>query len=177
MGCQQQVHFISDDAYRAMVERDFTEKRRLLAGAPEGLWAVFDTLKNREERGAMAFLYAYSPLIDMAMHDGAFFLEHVRASFRAREEMAWGKDIPEEVFRHFVLPIRGGKENLDRFRIAFYEELKERVKGCASMEAAALEINHWCRERVIYQPTNARTFSPMATRDNAYGRRGAFVRP
>ena len=60
------------------------------------------------------------------------------------------KDIPEDIFRHFVLPVRGGKENLDTARIVFYKELKERVAACESMEKAALEVNHWCHEHVIY---------------------------
>lgn len=49
------------------------------------------------------FLYAYSPLIDLSgEHCGAFLLDHVRHSFKVREEMPWGKEIPEIIFRHFV---------------------------------------------------------------------------
>ena len=40
------------------------------------------------------------------------------------------------------------------------------------MEKAALEVNHWCHEHVIYKPTNARTRSPLATMLTAYGRCG-----
>lgn len=65
-----------------------------------------------------------------------------------------------------------GKENLDSARVVFYEELKERVAACGSMEKAALEVNHWCHEHVIYKPTNARTSSPLATKQRAYGRCG-----
>ena len=44
--------------------------------------------------------------------------------FRARVEMPWGDSIPEDIFRHFVLPVRVNNENLDESRMVFYEELK-----------------------------------------------------
>jgi len=167
----EEKHFITDPIYRKMVEQDFQKKKEVL-GASENLYAVFDSPMTGEEREALMFLYAYSPLIDVSFSGGEFFLENVRMSFRAREEMPWGKEVPEDIFRHFVLPIRGGKENLDSARMVFYEELKERVAACGSMEEAALEVNHWCHENVIYKPTNARTSSPLSTRRRAYGRCG-----
>ena len=43
--------------------------------------------------------------------------------------MSWGKNVTDELFRHFVLPIRVNNENLDDSRKVFYGELKERVKA------------------------------------------------
>lgn len=40
------------------------------------------------------------------------------------------------------------------------------------MEEAALEVNHWCHEKAIYKPTNARTCSPLTMTTTAYGRCG-----
>lgn len=168
----EEKHFMTDSAYREMVERDFQKKKSVLEGNPGNLFAVFDSPMSTEEREALIFLYAYSPLIDISFSGGDFLLKNVRWAFQAREEMPWGKDIPEDIFRHFVLPVRGGKENLDTARVVFYQELKERVAACESMEKAALEVNHWCHERVIYKPTNARTRSPLATMLTAYGRCG-----
>ena len=37
-------------------------------------------------------------------HPGDYYLENVRLSKQTRDEMPWGKEIPDEVFRHFVLP-------------------------------------------------------------------------
>ena len=163
---------MTDPGYRKMVEQDFQKKKKVLEGNPGNLFAVFDSPMSVEEREALMFLYAYSPLIDLSCSGGDFLLENVRWAFQAREAMPWGKDIPEDIFRHFVLPVRGGKENLDTARIVFYKELKERVATCESMEKAALEVNHWCHEHVIYKPTNARTRSPLATMLTAYGRCG-----
>lgn len=168
----EEKHFMTDPGYRKMVEQDFQKKKKVLEGNPGNLFVVFDSPMSVEEREALMFLYAYSPLIDLSFLGGDFLLKNVRWAFQAREAMPWGKDIPEDIFRHFVLPVRGGKENLDTARIVFYKELKERVATCESMEKAALEVNHWCHEHVIYKPTNARTRSPLATMLTAYGRCG-----
>lgn len=53
----------------------------------------------------------------------------------------------------------------------FFKELKERVKGMG-MKDAILEVNHWCHERVTYQPSDGRTSAPLATIRSAYGRCG-----
>lgn len=171
-GCERKKHFISDGEYRRMVEYDFEQKKQMLADAPEDLFVVFNRPLTLEEKEALAFLYAYSPFIDLTEYGGDFLLENVRASFKARAEMPWGKEIPEAIFRHFVLPLRGSNESLDSSRVVFYEELKDRVKHCKTMEEAALEVNHWCHEKVIYKPTNARTCSPLTMTTTTYGRCG-----
>lgn len=169
--CEKE-HFITDSSYRKMVEADFQEKKAVFGESGAALFDVFNTEMTLAEREALMFLYAYSPLIDISFSGGEFLLDNVRLAFRAREEMPWGQDVPEDIFRHFVLPVRGGKENLDTARAVFYRELRERVAACETLEKAALEVNHWCHENVIYKPTNARTSSPLATRQRAYGRCG-----
>lgn len=170
--CQKKRHFINDPEYRRMVETDFETKKKILTGSPEDLFAVFRQPMNEEEREALEFLYAYSPLVDISMYGGEFLLENVRMSLKVREEMPWGREVPEDIFRHFVLPVRGSNESLDSSRMVFYKELRDRVKKCATMEEAALEVNHWCHEKAIYQPTNARTCSPLTMTTTAYGRCG-----
>lgn len=171
-GCGREKHFITDKEYRNTVEQDFQAKQQLLANAPENLFAVFDQSLTLEEREALQFLYAYSPLIDLTYTDGDFLLSNVRHTFRVREEMPWGKEIPEAIFRYFVLPVRGSNESLDSSRMVFYRKLRDRVLKCKTMEDAALEVNHWCHEKAIYKPTNARTVSPLAMMSTAYGRCG-----
>ena len=168
----EEKHFITDSRYREMVERDFQKKREVLTENSNELFAVFQNTKSCEEREALMFLYAYSPLVDISFSGGELLLKNVRGALKAKKEMPWGERIPEDIFRHFVLPVRGGKEYLDSARQVFYGELRERVMNCGSMEEAALEVNHWCHEHVIYRPTNARTSSPLATKRTAYGRCG-----
>lgn len=117
------------------------------------------------------FLYAYMPIGDVTDYSGDYYLENVRLSGQTRTEMPWGDLIPDELFRHFVLPIRVNNENLDDSRRVFYGELKDRVKHL-SMKDAILEVNHWCHEKVVYRPSDARTSSPLASVKTAYGRCG-----
>ena len=67
--------------------------------------------------------------------------------------------------------MRVNNESLDLSRPVFYKELKDRVKGM-SMEDAILEVNHWCHEKATYQPSDARTSSPLSTVSQAIGRCG-----
>ncbi|MDR0940221.1 MAG: transglutaminase-like domain-containing protein [Mediterranea sp.] len=163
-------HFLEDEAYRAQVYEDLEEKKQAL---PRGdlFAALSDDSLSVYEREALAFLYAYMPIGDITDYPSSYYLENLRLTERTRAEMPWGKKISDELYRHFVLPIRVNNENLDDARQAFHAELKSRVQGL-SMKDAILEVNHWCHEKVVYRPSDARTSSPMATVKTAYGRCG-----
>lgn len=168
-GCKEPSHLITDKKVRKQTERDFTIKK---AELPHGeLFSIFEKPMTEIEKEAMKFLYAYMPLGDIADYTGEFYLENIRYTLLAKEEMPWGEIIPEDIFHHFVLPIRVNNENLDESRKVFYEEIKERIKGL-SMHDAVLEINHWCHEKVTYMPSDRRTSSPLASIKTAYGRCG-----
>ena len=167
--CTNNKHLISDAAERNAVQQDFETRRSKLSHGD--LFQVFEQPMSDEQREALTFLYAYMPLGDITDYSGEYYLENIDYSLKAREEMPWGKTIPEREFRHFVLPVRVNNENLDDSRKVFYEELKDRVKGL-SLHDAVLEVNHWCHEKVIYTPSDARTSSPLASVKTAYGRCG-----
>ena len=164
----QENHFIADETYRARVEQAFDKKMECIANK---FYHPDSISMTDEEREAMMFLYAYMPLADITDYSADFHLANVRAAFRTRMEMEWGKNVPELLFRHFVLPVRVNNEALDLLRIVFYKELKKRVQGM-TMYDAILEVNHWCHEHVTYQPSDGRTLSPLATVKTAIGRCG-----
>ena len=163
-----QGQFISDTNYRNTVENIFKERVKTVGKT------FYDTQKEKltvDEQEALKFLYAYMPLADVTDYPTSFFADNVRMAFKAREEMPWGKNVPELLFRHFVVPIRVNNEALDNARSVFYNELKDRIKGM-SMTDAIIEVNHWCHEKVTYQPSDARTSAPLATLKTATGRCG-----
>ena len=163
-----QRHFVADGDLRTKVERDFHEKIKLVG---QQFFQTDGLNVSAEETEALKFLYAYMPVADITDYSTAFHLANVRATMQARESMEWGKKVPDLLFRHFVLPLRVNNENLDLSRIVFFKELKERVRGM-SMKDAILEVNHWCHERVTYQPSDGRTLSPLACVKTAIGRCG-----
>jgi len=160
---------ISNPAYLEMVEEAFELKKVFIDN--DSLFSIFEKCKGKREREALMFLYAYMPIGDIADYNPDLFLEAVRHSFKMRREMPWGKSIPEDIFRHFVLPLRANNEALDSSRVLFYKELKSRVKNL-SLYDAVIEVNRWCQEKVVYTPSDERTSSPLATVRTAYGRCG-----
>ncbi|MBF1067907.1 MAG: transglutaminase domain-containing protein, partial [Porphyromonadaceae bacterium] len=100
----QQAKAVKQTSAKSQLQQDFLRKKQAF---PRGdLFRIFDSSLFAEERDALTFLYAYMPTNDLIDRDGAYFLENVRSSLQARQEMPWGKQIPEREWRHFVLPIR-----------------------------------------------------------------------
>ena len=157
LSCQSK-YYVSD--YQARMEAN-DEALKPFMTLPEGITA--------QEKDALQFLYAYMPLADVTDYTAEFYLANVRKSLQAREEMPW--KATEREFRHFVLPLRTNNEDLDSARLVFYDELKPRVEKL-SMKDAILEVNHWCHEKMTYQPSDGRTHAPMASLKNALGRCG-----
>lgn len=155
---------------RDTVEKDFLSRR-----GEKSTKAILDKVSKlkmtSDELMAMKFLYSYMPLPDMTDYSIDYYKMNVDYALRARKEMPWGATVPDREFYHFVLPVRVNNENLDESRKVFFEELRQRVAGM-SMRDAALEVNHWCHEKVTYRPSDSRTSSPLASVKTAFGRCG-----
>ena len=152
------------------VEKDF-QARKADSSVSNILTSVENLGLTGDAELAMKFLYAYMPISDAADYSVDFYKMNVDYALRTRTEMDWGQRVPDREFFHFVLPVRINNENLDESRKVFFEELKQRVKGM-SMRDAALEVNHWCHEKVTYRPSDSRTSSPLASVKTAFGRCG-----
>jgi transglutaminase-like putative cysteine protease len=170
--CKKEKHFLKNESYRKQVQEQFEKRKEEAKNRKEALFSVFEKENlNLEQREALEFLYAYMPLCDLADYDGEFFLNQVNAAFRARDYFSWSKTIPDDIFQHFVLVYRINNEYLDTARTVFFKELKDRVKHL-SMYDAALEVNHWCHEKVTYKSSGARTSAPLALVKTSWGRCG-----
>ena len=141
----------------------------LLAAATIAATQTITALPDETE--AMKFLYDSMPLSDRLMKSEQYYLDNVKVSLRAADDLPWVSDIPEDIWYHFVLPVRSNNETIDDFRTTYYEELRDRVKGM-TMHDAALEVNHWLHEKVTYEPSDSRTSAPAATIRTAKGRCG-----
>lgn len=169
---REEKHFLKEKAYRETVYAQFEKRKQQAKHRHEALFSLLDREDlSLEQKEALQFLYAYMPLCDLADYDGDFFLQQVDAALLARDYFPWGRSVPDDLFRHFVLVYRINNENLDTARMVFFEELKDRVKDL-SMYEAALEVNHWCHEKVTYRGTDARTSAPLALVRTAWGRCG-----
>ena len=151
------------------LDRDYSKKR--FSVNDRSLFLVVDTVKNKELKQALKFLYAYMPLGDISDYDASLYVDAAKISIASKYSTEWGPEIPEEIFRHFVLPLRVNNESLDSSRVIMNRELMPRIKGL-SIEKAILEVNHWCHQYVVYSPSDERTSSPLATMRNGDGRCG-----
>jgi len=164
-------HLIVDKKLRNQIREDYQARAELYSPVRGDLFGIVDTVKDYARREAIEFLLAYMPLSDLAVYQPESLLAEIDVALRTREEMPWGPSVPDNIFLNFVLPSRVNNENPDNFRIVCYDELKSRIKGLDA-SGAALEINHWCHEKVAYQPSDIRTSSPLATILSARGRCG-----
>ena len=128
-------------------------------------------LSAQTEAESLAFLYKNMSTPDSVDYPKSYWQKQVRMALKARSQMAWGRSVPRWEFEHFVLPVRVNNEALDDAREIIYKELAPRLKGL-TMEQAALEVNHWCHEKVSYRPSDGRTSAPLATMRNSIGRCG-----
>ncbi|MDO3411735.1 transglutaminase domain-containing protein [Saccharibacillus sp. CPCC 101409] len=158
-------------AQRAAIEEKFASRRKLAAGRDEELFGIFAGPLSEEEEWALKFLYANMPVNDLADYDGELFLIQVRHALEMRSRMPWGAAVPDELFLHYVLPVRINNERLEDYRSVIAAELADRVSGL-SMTDAVLETNYWCYEKATYTGSDARTISPLGMMRSAKGRCG-----
>ncbi|MDX2414617.1 MAG: transglutaminase-like domain-containing protein, partial [Bacteroidales bacterium] len=163
---------VKEENYIMYIEEGFEVSKDIANKRASELFASIDESLSENELLALKFYFAAMPLSDLADYNGDFFLENIRLSLRARNDYPWLKKLPDDIFLHFVLPIRVNNENLDSFRLKYYDELKQRLVNINDIEKAALEINHWCHEKVSYQSADIRTSGPESTLLSARGRCG-----
>lgn len=59
-----------------------------------------------EKNDYVAFLYRYMPASDSVDYSRDYWERQVAMSQKARQEMPWGKIVPETEWCHFVVPVR-----------------------------------------------------------------------
>jgi poly(3-hydroxybutyrate) depolymerase len=117
------------------------EKALARAGGnrPELEKALTEVAHN--ERPGMAFLVAHMPDRDLRALKADFLLANTRLAYRARRELPWGKDIPDDVFLNDVLPYANVDERRDDWRQAFFDLCLPLVKDCKTPAEAAVKLN------------------------------------
>lgn len=120
---------------------------------------------------AIKWIYANSPLSDLANYDFEIFQSCAEHGVFLRENSPFAKDLPEDIFLNYVLHVRVNEEELCDCRKFFYGLLADRVNSL-SMHDAIIEANYWNAENVMYQATDSRTISALGAYYSAYGRCG-----
>ena len=162
----QNVIKSTEEKFNTLLSKAGTKQQEILAKLAE-------TEKTLGEDVAFAtkWIYANSPLSDIANYDFELFRNTAEHGVYLRSNSPFAKDLPEDIFLNYVLHIRVNEEDLCDCRKLFYGILKDRVEHL-SMHDAIIETNYWNAENVMYQLTDIRTISALGAYYSAYGRCG-----
>lgn len=111
------------------------------AGDRRGDWQTALKSVDDQYKVAMEFLVSNMPASDLKKVSPEFLLGNVKLAYTAREQVAWGKDIPESIFLNDVLPYCNVDEPRDPWRKEFYERFIELAKSCKTPAEAARKLN------------------------------------
>lgn len=106
---------------------------------------------------------------DLAVFTPEMLKKNVELALKTKE-FAFTKEIPIDVFKHFVLPLRISQEPFEDWREPFYNELKEKVKNITNLEEAAVIVDLYTTEQVYFKQTSGRDQAPLTTKKRGYGR-------
>ena len=104
--------------YWAAVRQDYLNRQDITEEIRDqvGTYNLKTAEQSRSIYRYLIFLYAYMPQSDLAEYDFEFFEDQVKVAMEAKQTFSWGKTIPEDIFRHFVVVYRVNNENLDTAR-------------------------------------------------------------
>lgn len=124
-----------------------------------------------DERTLMELCYGTLPSSDIGSIDFDTLRSYAAHAMLLYNEYEAVRNLPEDIFLHFVFYPRINSENLVDCRSFFYNKLKN-VWDIPDASERVLAVNRWCAEHVTYQASDDRTESPMAAYYSGYGRCG-----
>lgn len=120
-----------------------------------------DRYYNRVKR----FMPAASEVSDENMRAHAEYMARIRRC------IPWQKEIPEDVFETYALPMHVNDEPVVPCAKLFGERLLPLIEG-HSLRESALAVNYWCMENVAYQFNDAPTADVFTVFKRGHGRCG-----
>ncbi len=95
----------------------------------------------KEQRAGMAFLVEHMSEADLKSLKAEFLIANAKLAYRARDEMPWGRDIPEDLFFNDVLPYANVDEKRDAWRQEMLDLCTPMVNGCKTPTEVAMALN------------------------------------
>ncbi len=111
------------------------------------------------------------PASDAALVPREVLLSYVRHGLLLRQQSPYCRQVPEDIFLHYVFYPRVNSEALVDCRPFFHERLAPVVAGLSDVEAA-LAVNRWCAAQMTYESTDERTIDPLTAYHCGLGRCG-----
>lgn len=111
------------------------------------------------------------PGLDLARVSPEVLLSYVDHGLFLRAHSPYCRDIPEDLFLHYVFYPRINNEEIVDCRPFFYQKTFARIHGLSPLDAA-MELNCWCASHMTYESTDSRTLDPMSCYRCGVGRCG-----
>lgn len=140
------------------------------AGENRGELIEFLTQVDPAYKKGASFLLAYMPYVDGVEIESEMLLDNVNYAYKAKEEFAWAKELPEHIFLNYLLTYRDSQEPVENWRPFFYEKLYPVVKDLTTGSEVAYAVNRWIADRVKYKYTQREDQGPFETLKGGYGR-------
>ncbi|MDD3043982.1 MAG: transglutaminase-like domain-containing protein [Candidatus Delongbacteria bacterium] len=115
------------------------------------------------------FILDHSSPNDLAVLTPEYIKKNVDIALKAKE-FKYSDVYGDDIFRHFVLPLRISQEPFEDWRERFYKEISPIVKDVEDIEEAAILVNIWAEEQMTYKPTHGKDQAPLTTIRRGYGR-------
>jgi hypothetical protein len=147
--------------------------REALADAGENsvnIERVYEGIRDDNQKMAFAFIISNMPLSDLSLVDPERLLDEIEYTFYVKNSFVWGRECPDDIFYHYVLPQRVSQEPLEYYRGFLLSELSPLVDTLKNAVEAAIEINKWCAERVVFKQTQRQDQGVFETLKSGYGR-------
>ena len=159
------------DEFRAFAQAKLDARADLLAPLADQIASGLAAIEDDDVAALVRNYYGTLPLTDVFDVEFDTFASIARQAARLRAESPWCRDVPEDVFVHFVATPRVNNEPLVDSWPVFREALAERIAGMSAHDAV-LETNYWCCETATYQASDARTLGPLGVLASGNGRCG-----
>ncbi len=105
------------------------------------IWEAMLAETPPERRPGMAYLVTDLPVRDLETLPPASLASNVALAYQVRGEVAWGKNLPEEIFLDDVLPHVSTSEPRDSMRREFHDRYLPLVRDCKTPGEAGLRVN------------------------------------
>jgi hypothetical protein len=112
-----------------------------LAEDNEQTWLNALVTIRPEHREALAYLLINMPESDLKSMKGSELITNVDLAYTAREQTAWGKAVPQEIFFRDVLPYANVDEKREDWRQEYYDRFMPLVKDAKSASEAEQILN------------------------------------
>ncbi len=159
------------DGLRRMADVRWSKALPDLGKAGPALASAIAAEPDGDMQALLALAYGTLPISDAAGVPFSVIRGFCEHALFLRENSPFCRNIPEDMFLHFVWYPRVNSEDLTDCRAFFYERLASEAAGLDA-EAAILAVNRWCARHMAYQSTDQRTESPMTAYRTGTGRCG-----